>query len=300
MNKELNFDLKQLRSFLEVIERKSFTKASRNLRVGQATVSTHIQSLEDAFGVRLFKRTSKDFTVTREGEIFRKFCDKIFKDLEDLQKMYSSHMAWGIVPVACSTIPSGYILPRAISRIHNKMPEMQFRLEVSDSREAVEMIKEGTAEIGVVGKMLKHPLLKYEKIFSDEIVLISPAKKYPDVIDISEIKSFTLVTREKGSGTRDSYERELISKGVSPTDLKVVLECSTSDGVREAVSAGLGAAFISRLAVSDEISGLKNIKIIKIRGVSISRDFFLVYAKNRVISDAVKVLIRELKGLDMP
>jgi len=38
--KDFNFDLKQLKSFIEVVNEKSFTNASRNLKVSQASIST--------------------------------------------------------------------------------------------------------------------------------------------------------------------------------------------------------------------------------------------------------------------
>ena len=69
--KELNFDLKQLRSYLEILQEKSFTSASRKLKIGQATISSHIQGLEEMLGLKLIKRTSKEFTVTPEGKTFQ-------------------------------------------------------------------------------------------------------------------------------------------------------------------------------------------------------------------------------------
>mgnify|MGYP002684737589 CR=1 FL=1 len=40
--KDINFDLKQLRSFLAVVEHRSFTRASRSLRLGPALSLIHI------------------------------------------------------------------------------------------------------------------------------------------------------------------------------------------------------------------------------------------------------------------
>ena len=79
--RELNFDLKQLRSYLTVLQEKNFTRASRKLKRGQATISHHIQSLEDMLGVKLIERTSTDFSVTDDGKTFKAFCEKLFDDV---------------------------------------------------------------------------------------------------------------------------------------------------------------------------------------------------------------------------
>ncbi len=294
--REFNFDLKQLRSFLEVTREKSFTRASRNLRVGQATISTHISSLEEVFGVELIKRTSKEFAVTREGDILRSFCEELLAGIDELKASLARTSPPGSITVAASTIPSAYIIPRVISRVRNDFPGTAFRIEISDSREAVEMIKEGRAELGVTGRMLKHPAVSYEKIIEDEVVLIAPVRGFPDSTEIGDISSFPFITREKGSGTRDAFERELAKRGISPSDLNIILESSTSEGVREAVAAGLGMAFISRFAVPRDRTG-SGIKIVRVKDFEIRRDFYLVYLKNRKLSPPVSALIRELKGL---
>mgnify|MGYP003827327707 CR=1 FL=1 len=44
--KDFNFDLKQIRSFMEVVHEKSFTNASLNLKISQASISHQINQIE--------------------------------------------------------------------------------------------------------------------------------------------------------------------------------------------------------------------------------------------------------------
>ena len=44
--KDFNFDLKQIRGFMEVVNEKSFTNASRNLKISQASISHQVGQLE--------------------------------------------------------------------------------------------------------------------------------------------------------------------------------------------------------------------------------------------------------------
>ncbi len=291
--KELNFDLKQLRSYLEILQEKSFTAASRKLKIGQATISNHIQGLEEMLGMKLIRRTSKEFTVTHEGEIFQAFCEKFFRDIEQLKSDFGRGFRGGVTAVSASTIPSAYILPGIIAGLKKRHPDFYYRLEVSDSREVVEKIKEGKTEVGITGKQFKHASLVYEHFLSDEIVLIGG----PDSLGsagIREIKDIPLVARESGSGTRDAYETILKKHNILPSELNIVFESYTSDGVKESVISGIGAAFISRLAIERELR-LKVLKIIPIKGLVIKRKFYVVYMKNRQLSEPAAELINSLK-----
>jgi|SRR5262252_4044546 len=58
-------DLRQLRTFVTVAERGSFTRAAEDLYIAQQAVSQQIKALESAIGVRLLRRTSRRVELTR-------------------------------------------------------------------------------------------------------------------------------------------------------------------------------------------------------------------------------------------
>lgn len=296
MKKELNFDFKMMRSYLEVLQEKSFTKASRKLKLGQATISHHIQLLEETLGAKLIDRSGKSLSVTREGIVFRDFCIKLFDDLNKLKSDFAQGIIGGIAVIAASTIPSTYLMPGIIAGLKKEYPDYIYSMQVSDSREVVEMVKEGIAEAGIAGAQLKHPVLQYERVYSDEIVLIGPVN-YKDTIVVNEITGLPFVGREKGSGTRNAYEKKLNEHGILPSEMNLVLECSTSESIKEAVSSGLGFAFVSRLSLDKEIK-LKTLKIIRVRGFEIIRDFYLLYQKNKSFSIPVSRLVEKLRGIE--
>ena len=62
----MNWD--DLRYFLAVAAEGSLSAAARTLKVNPATVSRHIDALEDRFGVRLFDRRQDGYGLTEAGE----------------------------------------------------------------------------------------------------------------------------------------------------------------------------------------------------------------------------------------
>ncbi len=294
--KDINFDLTQLRSFCTVVEEQSFTKASRILGVGQATISHHIMQLEKNLGVPLIRRSSKQFSVTREGDLLKEYSEMLFQHLDEMRAEFNSDTVTGVTRLASSTVPSTYILPEIIPRVREKVPNALFSIQVSDSREVIEKVKERIVDAGIAGRIMKHPSLVYHRVFSDEIVLISPVDKFPDSIGLQDLPSLPFITREKGSGTREAYERVLQKHNISNSSFNFVLECSTSESVKEAVLSGMGVGFISKLAIRKELE-LKQVRVIQIRGLSIKRDFFLLYQRSKPVTRSIEALLDEFRRI---
>ncbi|MBN2157837.1 MAG: LysR family transcriptional regulator [Spirochaetes bacterium] len=290
-NREFNFDIRQLRSFLTVINENSFTAASRKLRVGQATVSHHVGQLEKALGVKLINRKTKEILLTDEGRIFQAFCERLFAGLDSLSSELDGGFAGGLTTIAASTIPAAYILPKILASVNKKHRDISYRVAVVDSREAVEMVKEGRADAGVVGKEYRQHSLSYTPVCRDQIVLVG-FKGSPDRVQPDDLARMQFIIREPGSGTRKTYEDGLGTIGITPSDLTVVMECSSTDGIKESIAAGIGVSFISRIAIEREIRQ-KTLKVIDIKGFSVGREFYFVSSKNRRLPRGAS-LIRDL------
>ncbi len=288
--KDFNLDIKQIRSFLEVVNEKSFTNASRNLKISQASISHQIGQIEKMLGVKLIHRNSQDFSLTGEGKIFVKFCLKLMEDIDGLKSEMQSGTFGGVVNIISSSIPGAYILPGVISEFKkNGNDGIYFKLEIGNSREAIEKIKQGEADIAVTGREIKHPSLSYTKIFRDRVYLVAGEELASSVKKI-DLRTIPLILRESGSGTKNAAESSLNQLDIIPSELNVVMECSSPEGIKEAVINGLGFTFISNLAIEDEISSGK-LKVVPVPGVDIRRDFFLVTSNVKVLHEPAAKLV---------
>lgn len=52
-------EIRHLQTFVSVVEKNGFTRASEHLGYAQSTVTTHIQALEEELGQTLFERLGK-------------------------------------------------------------------------------------------------------------------------------------------------------------------------------------------------------------------------------------------------
>ncbi|UPG87485.1 LysR family transcriptional regulator [Luteibacter aegosomatis] len=78
-------------AFIAVVAEGSFARAADRLGIGRSAVSRSVQKLEGQVGARLFARTTRSTTLTREGELFYENCrpgvDRIAQALEDMREL---------------------------------------------------------------------------------------------------------------------------------------------------------------------------------------------------------------------
>ncbi|MDF2500923.1 MAG: gltR 1 [Anaerosporomusa subterranea] len=72
-------EIKQLRTFIAIISAGSFAQAAEHLGYTQPTLTTHIQSLERELNVKLFDRLGHRIRLTRQGERFLSYAERILK-----------------------------------------------------------------------------------------------------------------------------------------------------------------------------------------------------------------------------
>ena len=78
-------------AFMTVAHEGSFSRAADRLGIGRSAVSRSVQKLETQLGTRLFSRTTRSTTITREGEQFYENCrpgvEKLLQALEDMRDL---------------------------------------------------------------------------------------------------------------------------------------------------------------------------------------------------------------------
>lgn len=77
--------LSDMRVFVRVMERRSFTAAGKELRLSTPTVSKHIARLEEALSLRLLLRSTHHITPTEAGSVYYDHCVRILAALQEAQ-----------------------------------------------------------------------------------------------------------------------------------------------------------------------------------------------------------------------
>ncbi|MCS7149286.1 MAG: selenium metabolism-associated LysR family transcriptional regulator [Caldimicrobium sp.] len=286
------FDQRKLEVFIKLFETKSFSKTAKALFLSQPTVTSHIKDLENHLGVKLFDRSTRSVLPSKASKIAYHYGRQILQLLKDMERdliPYRDAKA-GFIEIGGSTIPGQYILPPIVKEFREKYPEITIYLKVGDTREIIEQVLAGDIEFGVVGAKIKENLLNFEACCEDEITLIGPGKNSPGEIELETLYDLPLIKREDGSGTWKTVIDHLESIGLEVSRFKIVGEMGSTEAVKRAVMAGLGFSFVSRRAIELEVS-TQILKRIEIKNLSIKRNFFLVYRKQKTFTPACETFL---------
>jgi len=269
--------------FRAVAEQLSFRKAAEELYLTQPAVSLQIKALEEDLGVQLFDRSGSRIALTAAGEVLLDYSKQVSTLLvraeQAILALSGDHA--GQLALGASTTIAQYVLPRLLGAFRREYPRVQLTLIGGNTERIVEAVATQKIALGFIEGPAHDRNVKTEPFLQDELVLIvSTAHEWAERIAVApaEIAAVPLLMRERGSGTRQIVEAALESKGVKRNSLHIVMELDSTEAIKSAVEAGLGAGFVSRWAIAKDSRLGAGFKIVKIEGLRLTRDFLLAYA----------------------
>ncbi|GFN36212.1 selenium metabolism-associated LysR family transcriptional regulator [Tepidimicrobium xylanilyticum] len=283
-------DFRQLETFIQVANLKSFSRAAEKLYITQPTVSNHIQSLEKELGSILINRSGKSITLTEAGSLLYKYAINIINSCEMAKFDLAAYKGriQGHLCIYSSSIPSKYILPKIIYEFSTKYPEVTFSLVDMDSADVVQSILDGDTDFGIVGAKYEENKLNNIELVEDSLLVITPnnprfSKPNYSHLALDEVIKERILLREEGSGTRNLVEATLKKHNIDLESLNVTAYVEDTEVIKQLVSLGAGISFLSSKAVFDDIK-LGKYKAYYVEGIEFSRKFYFVYHNKRQLS----------------
>jgi DNA-binding transcriptional LysR family regulator len=297
-------DLHRLEVFCKLVDTGSFSKTARELDLTQPTVSGHIKTLEQTVGLQLFDRHKRQVRPTSAALVLYEYAKRMLdirKEAGYALERFRGRIS-GRLTLGGSTIPGTYILPPAIGRFHRIYEETYLVLTLGDTAAITESVAKGDIEMGVVGAESENENLEFEPLIEDEMVLAVPARptwkgwKEPSrALSPARLRSIPFILREQGSGTRKVMLKALAERDVKLEDLNVAAEMGSTESVRQAVKAGLGATILSRVAVAEDVEAGR-VDVYNVQGLDLTRRFFLVTDRRRTRSPVCGAFIEFLRA----
>ena len=291
----------QLEAFVTVVTQRSFSRAAERLFLSQPTISAHVKSLETELGTPLFDRGKSDLLLTPAGESLYRYA----RDLLDLRtaavtELHAiSTVMEESLTLTASSVPCQYLLPKAIAEFEKQYPLVTVSLRQENSRQVCEDVFRYHYPAGVVGEKNELPHLSFEPILEDELMVAIPNRKeYDDLLQkeeltVADLQDKKILLREYGSGTRSLFEQKLRNHNESLESFQLHT-FDNQETIKQAVRQGLGVTVISRCVV-EEYEKFGILKLRTLAGLDLKREFYLVYHNKRVLSPAVRALLKHLR-----
>jgi DNA-binding transcriptional LysR family regulator len=122
-------------SFLAVANEGSFARAGDRLGIGRSSVSRNVQKLEAQLEVRLFLRTTRSTSLTREGELFYESCqpgiERIVAALDGMRDLRSGPPR-GHLRIASTSGFGRKIVAPLLRDFHSRYPGITLELLLND------------------------------------------------------------------------------------------------------------------------------------------------------------------------
>lgn len=278
-------DIHQLKIFAFVYKNRSFSRASEKLHITQPTISAHIKNLETELECSLFDRLGHTIIPTKNAEVLYPKALQLIEHFEKLKEelLAAEGKIKGQIQIGASTIPGTYILPNLVVEFKKKHPDVSFEVIIADSRKIAEMVLNHELLFGIVGATMEPKKLRHQPLIADDLVLAASERViHKNTLSIEELAQVPFLIREAGSGTKKVMEQFLRQQDIHIDQLKIVAAFGSTAAIKQALKVHLGASILSRIAIQEELeSGA--LKEIRVDGLDMKRDFYLVSHKKRTL-----------------
>ncbi|MCD8504420.1 MAG: LysR substrate-binding domain-containing protein [Burkholderiaceae bacterium] len=254
----------QLITFSVVAEYSNISQAARALHLSQPAVSGQLQALQHSFGEALYRRHGRGIALTSAGHRLLGPANRLrlaMNEAIDARKANQT-LAAGTIRIGASTTPASYLLPEIVAQFKRTYPGINVQMIAGNTGEIIARLAEldvavleGELSPDILNQCVVHPWT------TDEVVAILPpthplAKRKS--INLLALAKESLVMREDGSGVRN-----LVIKAFADQNLSIsgYLELAGVEGIKQAVRAGLGVGFVSKLSLGHEDGTLVGISV---------------------------------------
>ncbi len=241
--------IEELKTFIAVVEERSFTKAAEKVNLTQPSVSAHIKNLEAYFGTTLVTRSIKlkKILITESGNLLYKRSKELLSLFETTtdELRHLSTTFRGHIKVGASSAIGECLLPAFLAEFCKAYNEIDVDVFIGNTTETTALMRALQIDLALVEGVLSFPSFKQRCFFEDQLLLIAP-KSYcfdEDFLASPLLQEERWLTREHGSGLREALDTFLVLHQIVP---KRKLLLSSNHALKEAVKNGLGLTIIPK------------------------------------------------------
>jgi len=253
-------NLHQFRFVQEAVRRNlNLTETAKALFTSQPGISKAILELEEELGIDLFVRHGKRLRrVTEPGQEVLKAIDVILRQVANMKRIgeeYSKQDA-GTLSIAATHTQARYVLPEPVAQLRRRFPKVQVSLHQGAPDQVVQMLLDGTADIGLATEALSEPEdLVSLPCYEWEHVIVMRAE-HPlaavDKISLEQLANETLISYHPAFTGRRRIDAAFAQRRIKPN---IALEAIDSDVIKTYVRSGLGVGIVAEMAVRDDPPG---------------------------------------------
>ena len=245
-----------------------------------------IRQLEHSAGLPLFERLGKRLHLTQAGEELLGYARQALRALKEADDAFAAlrGLRGGLLRIGVVSTAK-YFAPKLLAQFARSHPEVELKLAVNNREAVVRQLDLNEVDLAVMGQPPRH-LDTVAVAFARHPLSIIAAPDHPLAsrkrIALRSLESETFLVREPGSGTRSAMEHYFQDQGVR---VRVGMEMSSNETIKQAVMAGMGVAFISEHTIGLELAA-GQLCVLKVEGLPVLRRWYVVHLEAKRLSPA--------------
>jgi len=173
----MRLDLYTLQLFIAVMETKSLARAAAREHIAASAISKRMSDLESSLDLLLFERKPTGLEPTRAADVLLRHANTIRRNMQQLEAEMSdlSEGVRGTVRIAASIAVVTQYLPQQLKSFSALHPGIEIELTDSLSPQAIQLVSEGQADVGIFGDPYIAHGLSTEPYSSEKLLAVLPS-----------------------------------------------------------------------------------------------------------------------------
>ena len=248
-------EFREIATFLQAAQLKSFSKAAKKLNYSQGTVTIQIKNLEAELGVRLFDRIGKQISLTGRGEQFYQYAVTLMKNMEEIKcslsdtRELTGSLALGTIESLCSSL-----LPPILSEYHRRFPQVNVSVVIDSPRVLLDKLNDNSLDIVYfLDKRISDR--RWVKVLEEpEDIVFAASSKHPlagrSGLKLDEVISHPFLLTEKAASYRHILDQYLAAYG---KQIRPFLEIGNTDFIVHMLGENTGVSLLPFFSVRQDI-----------------------------------------------
>ena len=289
--------IQNFKTFCDLVETKSFSKAARLNEVTQSAVSQQLKAMEAHYDMLIIDRNQKKFRLTPQGtalySTFKEILDLYEKLNCEIQEM--RNIVSGTIQISTINSIGLHELPPYLKSFIKQFPSVNARVEYRRANLVYEDVLHGNADLGLVAFPPPHKDLTVIPFANDELIIVmSPEHRLTKKrsISMNDLSDVEFVAFERDIPTRKATDEILAKAGV---EVQVVMEFDNVETVKRAIEINAGIAILPASTVITE-SDRNQLVIYKLEGGIHNRPLAIIHKKNRILTPALRSFVELMQN----
>ncbi|MBL8190927.1 MAG: LysR family transcriptional regulator [Acidobacteria bacterium] len=289
--------IETLKTFCDLVETGSFSKAAALNFVSQSAVSQQIKTLERRFEMPIIERGQRNKVApTEAGKLLYSEFKEIVERFNALESRLraNSEVVSGTIRVATVYSIGLHELPPHVKALMKAYPQVRVHVEYSRADKVYEACLNNTIDFGIVALPLKMPNLAVIPMRNDKLVVVCnpdhPLAHKRKKISIRQLAGAEFIAFERDIPTRKTIDQLLKRHQVA---VNYAMEFDNIETIKRSVEVGVGLSILPETAVVNEVrSGL--LVSMEFTEGTFTRAIGIIHRKGKVFSVAAREFIRLL------